>query len=49
MPGRSMEGSDGDTQRITELEGRLRTLVAQARDVVQEIGEIKAEMRHISA
>jgi hypothetical protein len=44
-----MAGSDGDTQRIAELEGRLRTLVAQARDVVQEIGEIKAEMRHISA
>ena len=33
---------------VQQLEDALRALVAQARDVVQEIGEIKAEIRHIN-
>jgi hypothetical protein len=35
-------------RRLDELEQLLRQLTAQARDVVQELGEIKAEIKHIN-
>lgn len=35
-------------RRLDELELLLRQLTAQARDVVQELGEIKAEIKHIN-
>lgn len=38
----------GVDRRLDELELLLRQLTAQARDVVQELGEIKAEIKHIN-
>ena len=40
--------TDDVDRRLDELEQLLRQLTAQARDVVQELGEIKAEIKHIN-
>jgi hypothetical protein len=45
----SVEATPDHDQRLDELELLLRQLTAQARDVVQELGEIKAEIEHINS
>ena len=48
-PSPTAQLTDDDDARLDELELTLRQLTAQARDVVQELGEIKAEIEHINS